>query len=225
MAQAVLEHSDAGVRIMNSGSFTLTETVGDRIRWARERKEITQKELGRLIDKSRASIVQYEKGMISAPVAVLQDMADKLGVAPEFLAFGRTGLSGVRNAEEEIETFEEFTYGKGGGGVSGGWAIPRSVFSDTDSRDMRIVSLTADEPHFGMHRGDRIFVDTSSKIEKDGLYAIQSAFGSRIVRVRFGFSASSEVRLVSGSDGNEEKVDPSTLSVIGLVVASFTRLR
>lgn len=225
MAQAVLEHSEPGVRIMNEGTFKLTETVGDRIRWARERKEITQKELGRLIDKSRASIVQYEKGMISAPVSVLEDMAHKLGVAPEFLAFGRTGLSGVRNAEEEIETFEERTYGKGGGGVSGGWALPRSVFADTDSRDLQVVSLTSDEPHFGLHRGDRVFVDTSASVEKDGLYVIQSAFGSRVVRIRIGFSASTDVRIVGGSDGAEEKVDPSTLSVIGLVVANFVRLR
>lgn len=224
MVHAVLEHSE-GVQIMNEGTFVLTETVGDRIRWARERKELTQKELGVLISKSRASIVQYEKDMISAPVSVLEVMAQKLGVAPEFLAFGRTGLSGVRNAEEEIETFEELTYGRNGVGVSGGWALPRSVFSDTDSRDVKVVTLTVDEPHLHLHRNDRVFVDTSATIEKDGLYVIQSAFGSRVVRIRMGFSAGSEVRVVGGSDGAEEKVDPSTLSVIGFVVAGFTCFR
>jgi len=204
----------------------LAETVGERIKWARERKELTQKELAKLAGKSRASIVQYEQDKIAAPLAVIEELADRLGVSPEFLAFGRSGISGVRNAEEEVQIMEELS-GPGSSLVAaGGWAVPRSMFADygqTGRGDLKIVCLGTDEPSFDMERGDRVVVDTKAAVAKDGLYVVQTPFGARVVRISLGYAAKSGVRIVSGTDGGEEMIDPQHLDLVGAVIGIFRR--
>lgn len=206
---------------MNELRFTLAQSVGERIKWARERKEMTQKELGRLAGKSRAAIVQYEQDRIAAPVSVLGDLARILGVSPEFLAFGRSGLPGVSNAEEEIMVVEEITGGRDGVAASGGWGMPRSFFSNYpgDRTSIKAIVVTSEEPTFDLRAGDRVFVDTAAPVERDGLYVIVTAFGHRVVRIKTGFT--SALKVVHGVDGSEESLDPNALTVVGIVVASL----
>lgn len=206
---------------MDELRFTLAQSVGERIKWARERKEITQKELGRLAGKSRAAIVQYEQDRIAAPVSVLSELARVLGVSPEFLAFGRSGLPGVSNAEEEVMVVEEITGGRDGTASSGGWGIPRNVFANYpgDRTAIKAIVVTAEEPAFELLPGDRVFVDTACPVERDGLYVIQTAFGHRVVRIKTGFTTA--LKVVHGVDGSEESLDPAALTVIGKVVASM----
>lgn len=203
----------------------LAETVGERIKWARERKDITQKELARLAGKSRASVVQYEQNKIAAPLEVIETLAEKLDVSPEFLAFGRSGISGVKNAEEEVEILEELTDGGSKLIVTGGWAVPRSMFSDYDHRrkTLKAVCIGNDEPNFNISRGDRVVIDTQATVSKDGLYVVQTPFGARVVRVSIGFSSNSGLRITSGTDGGEESVDPKSLDLVGMIVGVFRR--
>ncbi len=209
---------------VNHGSFKLTQTVGERIKWARERSGLTQKELGEKSNKSRSSIVQYEQGRIEAPVNVLEDLASVLDVSPEYLAFGRTGIAGIHNAQEEILVLEEIAYGKDGAGNSGGWALPKAIFAEYPQlAGLKVVSLQTDEPHFNLKKADRVIVDEKAALSKDGLYVIVSPFGARVVRIRLGYTTSTGVKLVSGLDGTEEEVDPAKLDVVGCVVSIFCR--
>lgn len=203
----------------------LAETVGERIKWARERKDMTQKELARLSGKSRASVVQYEQDKIAAPLEVIETIAEKLNVAPEFLAFGRTGISGVRNAEEEVQVMEEKAGNGSGLHTSGGWAMPRTMFNDYDgeARGLTVVCIGTEEPEFEIKRGDRVVIDTKATVSKDGLYLVQTPFGVRVVRVSMGFSAKAGLRVISGSGSGEEAVDPTKLDLIGHVIGVFRR--
>jgi transcriptional regulator with XRE-family HTH domain len=201
------------------------QTVGDRIKWARERKEITQVSLAKLINKSRATVVQYEQDRINAPVSILEDIAEKLNVSPEFLAFGRAGIPGVFNAEEEIHVVKEITIRDGKFVPNGGWAMPRTMFSEYDARDsqLKMVHLSVDEPGFDMHRGDRVMIDTSSTISKDGFYLVETGFGARVVRIVIGLSSSAGVKVTNGVDGGDDTLDPSALTVVGMVIGAFRR--
>jgi transcriptional regulator with XRE-family HTH domain len=192
-------------------TFTLTQTVGDRIRWARERKELTQKELAKYVGKSRAAVVQYEMGRIAAPLSVVNQLANVLDVPPEFLAFGRTGLPGVANAQEDVTVLEEITRGRDGLYTSGGWGMPSNVLSGhRDSiKKVKAINLTLDEPFFDMKTGDRFYV-------------IETVFGHRVVRIKTGFTGA--LRIVHGVDGTEEVLDSDSLPVVGLVVATFRHL-
>lgn len=204
---------------------TLAESVGERIKWARERKDITQKELARLSGKSRASVVQYEQNKIAAPLDVIATLAEKLDVAPEYLAFGRSGISGIRNAEEEIQVLEELSSTNSGNQVlTGGWAIPRSMFEDYDGprRSIKVALLGIDEPKFDMKRGDRVVIDTSAVVNKDGLYLVKTPFGFRIVHVSVGFSTKTEIRASTGS-GEQQTLYPSDLDLVGHVIGVFRR--
>lgn len=63
--------------------------VGKRIALARKKKrKINQKQLSEELGKSRGTIVQYELGMISPPLAMIQKLAEVLREQPEWLAFG-----------------------------------------------------------------------------------------------------------------------------------------
>src|SRR4051794_32389525 len=65
-----------------------TIRFGERLAKTREERHLTQQKLADLLEKSRTTIVQYEKGAIQPPLSVIQLMANELGADPSFLAFG-----------------------------------------------------------------------------------------------------------------------------------------
>ncbi len=209
---------------LSKKSVSMAESVGERIKWARERQKLTQKELAKMTGKSRASIVQYEQDKIAAPLDVIATLAEKLNVAPEFIAFGRSGIAGVRNAEEEILIMEELGGHDANLTARGGWAVPRQMFKDYGvTRSLKMVCIASDEPKFEIKAGDRMVVDTDAVVNKDGLYVCKTAFGARVVRVSLGFSSETGVRVSTGTDGSEETVDPAKLDLVGSVVGIFRR--
>lgn len=70
------------------------ETIGDRIRRARKAKGFSQHELAEMSGISRQSIGNWESGLADPRVESFPPLADVLNVPPEWLAWGRTTLSG-----------------------------------------------------------------------------------------------------------------------------------
>ena len=56
------------------------ETVGKKIKKWRKLKDITQSELGAKINKTLSSVQKYEKGDVSIPIDVLNDIAIALNI-------------------------------------------------------------------------------------------------------------------------------------------------
>ncbi|USM11570.1 LexA family transcriptional regulator [Citromicrobium phage vB_CbaS-RXM] len=208
-----------------STRVSLTNNVGERIKWARERKELTQKQLAESIGKSRASMVHYEQNKTVIPLDVIEDIANRLGVSPEYIAFGRAGITGVKNAEEEILVIDELTSKDGKLVTTGGWAIPTSMFEELHMprTALKAVCVPTDEPKLELARGDRVVVDTHATVSKDGLYVVSTAFGVRVVRVSMGFSIGGAIKIISGTDSTEETIDPNDLELVGRVVGIFRR--
>jgi transcriptional regulator with XRE-family HTH domain len=76
----------------------MAETLGRRIRRARLRKDITQRELADLAGISRTSMNQIEKGETLDPrMSHLRKIAEALGVTMDYLA-------GREEEESELET-------------------------------------------------------------------------------------------------------------------------
>ena len=72
----------------------MADTLGWRIRIARMRRDITQKDLARLVGISRTAMNQIEHGDIVDPRSShLCKIADALGVSMDYLA-GRTDEEG-----------------------------------------------------------------------------------------------------------------------------------
>lgn len=212
----------AAKREIGSASFTLMQSIGERIKWARERKDMTQKELGRLAGKSRASIVQYENGNITAPIDVIIALAKALFVAPEYLAFGRSGVPGVKNAEEEIQTLTELSESGSTMIPTGGWAVPRDMFGDFGGK-LRVVKLKVNEPDLDLKHYDRLVLDMSDKFRRDGCYMVGGPYGHRVVRLSSGMTMGNTLRMTSGYDGSYVTVPVDDIIIIGLVVGIFRR--
>lgn len=64
-------------------------TLGDRIRILREKKKLTQEELGKLIGVQRAAINKYESGaVVNLKRSTIAKLAQVLDTAPSYLMFG-----------------------------------------------------------------------------------------------------------------------------------------
>lgn len=61
------------------------ETVGERIKRLRERKDLTQKELADLIDITEASLSRYENNLRSPRATILSRMAKALDTTSDYI--------------------------------------------------------------------------------------------------------------------------------------------
>jgi len=59
--------------------------IGRRIREARKKRGLTQKELGVAISRTESSIAKYEQGLVEIPNSVLSFLAAALGVSVNYL--------------------------------------------------------------------------------------------------------------------------------------------
>src|SRR5689334_17522303 len=82
-------------------------TLGERLAIARLRKGLTQKQFSELVGKSRATIIQYEQGRLQPPLQQIEKMAKALEVAPELIAFGRQGLTGLPEESASVSSIPE----------------------------------------------------------------------------------------------------------------------
>ncbi len=201
-------------------------TMGGRISWARMRRSMTQKDLAEMIDKSRVSVVQYEQDNIEPPFSVIDLMAKKLDVSPAYLAFGQHGIDGVINAEDEILSIEEITFGRDGEYVSSAMALPKTLVGDMTDAVGRIAAyvLPIDAPEFGYLTGDRVFVDQTIKtieISRD-VYIVRAGNSIDILRIESSFSSGAKLRVVSRK-GHKSTVALDELDIIGAVVGAIKR--
>ena len=70
-------------------------TFGDRLRYLRENRDLTQEQLGLLFSVKKAAISKYERNSISPDFATLSKLADYFGVTTDFL-LGRETTSHPR---------------------------------------------------------------------------------------------------------------------------------
>jgi transcriptional regulator with XRE-family HTH domain len=199
-------------------------TVGGRIAWARLREDLTQKFVGDAIDKSRATIVQYEGNKIKPPLDMVEELARVLKVSPSFIAFGEHGMKATLNAAEEIVTIPEITFGRDGEYASSSFGLPRRLVDSysADRRDLKAYVLNHNAPAFDLSSGDRIFVDTSvTKLTGDhDQYLIRTPTGMEIVSYEQQFSRSATVTL-TGPRGTPMQVANKDLKILGAVVGTL----
>lgn len=58
----------------------ITLSIGENIKMYRNKKGLTQPELGKLIHKSESSIRKYESGAVTPSIDILNELADKLDI-------------------------------------------------------------------------------------------------------------------------------------------------
>jgi len=213
-------------------SLSLTNTVGDRIQWARTRRQITQAELAKRINKARATVVQYENDNIPLSLDVCEAIAKTLMVAPEYLAFGVQGLHGVHNAVEEIATLKEITYGKDGKYSSGNWAMPISILNSLNLPARKAAFYTLPRPsiRFDFTTGMRLLVDQSvEQFSADHeIYLVEAGNSIEPVSFETDLTDGENIKLLTGGGGEQvvnknaiNMANKGSVKLLGAVVGYF----
>lgn len=82
-------------------------TFGDRLRWARKRKGMSQAKLGELLAVSDATVNRYERGVSEPSLDMVRKLADILDVSVEFLLGSKQGPGSESVlSDEEIRILE-----------------------------------------------------------------------------------------------------------------------
>jgi DNA-binding XRE family transcriptional regulator len=213
-------------RIDIPGSFDNVDmsTIGGRIAWARLRKELTQVDLGKMVVKSRATIVQYEQNNITPPVEVIETLARHLGVEPEFIAFGKQGITGMRNATEEVVIVPEVTFGKDGEYASGGYGLPRKMADQfgVSRTGCKVYVLGQDATAFDLRAGDRLITDTKadSFSPHHDYYLVRTGGRAELIRREPAFEGNGKKVTIVTANGKSHVVDPTKIEFIGTVIGS-----
>lgn len=202
-------------------------TMGGRIAWARLRKKMTQAEVAKATQKSRATIVQYEKDNIRPPVEEVEKLATVLDVSPAFIAFAQQGIEGLSNAAEEVITIPEITEGKDGTYQSSVFAIPRKFFEGRNIAPdkARMFVLNHGEDEFRLSAGDRVLIDTSVKEigRNHDLYLLNSPEGVAVIRREPNFLGGQKGQsLITTGRGVSQQIRTKDLDIVGAIVGNLS---
>ena len=203
-----------------------TLDLGQRLALARQQKGLTQKQLSELVGKSRATVVQYEQGRLQPPVQQIETMAKVLDVAPELIAFGRQGLTGLPSNSARVTSLTEVAFDGTEELVCGGHALGDTLLHELgiEPEGTRIFVLGQAAPAFGLAAGDRIIVNPGPTLSQDErLYALRTSSGVAVARLLPRLSASSSRVNLNGGHGDIVAHEPGELSVLGVVVGSIQK--
>ena len=199
--------------------------LGGRIALARQKKGWTQKELSEQLGKSRGTIVQYEQGRIEPPLRQIEAMAKLLDVAPELLAFGRQGITGLSENAAEVAPVPEITVVASEEFVSGAYGLPESLVSDfgIDPRRSQGVSCsTTPLRRLGWPLAIASSSTTARSLDQeDALYALRTRRGVDVVRLLPNLSSRDEAVKINDGSGETRSYEQDELDVLGRIVGSI----
>lgn len=195
--------------------------LGERLALARYQRGLTQKQLSELVGKSRATIIQYEQGRLQPPVQQIEVMAKALRVAPELIAFGRQGITGLPQSSAGVASLPEIQLDGEEEIVSGGYGFAESLVEQfAIERDVARVYILADPaPAFGLAEGDRVIVNPEPELSREGrLYALRAPGGVAVARLLPSLAAAADDVNLNGSYGETRSCKRSALTVLGVIV-------
>lgn len=198
--------------------------LGQRLALARQQRGLTQKQFSELVGKSRATIIQYEQGRLQPPLQQIQKMAEVLEVAPELIAFGRQGITGLGRETASVTSLPEVELDGPEEVVSGGHGLSQNLVDHLgiEPGGARIYVLAEAAPAFELAKGDRIIVNGQKSLtQKNRLYALRTEHGIAVARLLPNLAASSTHLNLNGGHGETAAYDPRDLNVLGVVVGSI----
>jgi len=202
-------------------------SVGQRIREARERAQLTQQDLAKHLARSRACVSQWEGDVTSPTIATLEELAGLLPkeVTPEWLAYGVSDAPViVKEAPEGTVTLKEVTFGDKMTEQTevGSWSIPESYLKN----DLHVLATSgllvwraeSDVMAPTYEYGDRIIIDTNSKrVSPPGVFLIWDGVGPTLARISVTQTGDAKTTLarVSSTEGESYETSVDKLQIIG----------
>ena len=209
---------------MNQSGNPIVTGIKDRIKQAREAKQLTQGALAKLLGISRTAITQWEAGLTFPSYEKAWDMAKLLNVRPEWIAFGVDTAVEYRLPTEAVkaqvvqfgETVEDRK-------VVGTHYLSKDFVRDTLRCDpnatlfVYVLESESFSPRFMPL--DHLVIDASAtKVTAEGQYLIWNGLTAQVVTIQVNFAEPGTV-LVKASDRDTQgnSVDASKLIILGRI--------
>lgn len=203
------------------------KTVGDRLREARESREMSQQQVANHLGLSRAAITQWETDTTSPSLHKIIEAAKFLQVKPEWLAFGVSMEAKVEYRDPEDMGFVVVTEYAFGERVDqkhsvGSYAFPKEYLGEINCTSPNATILwRVDGTNMEnlYEAGDRVIIDTSQRRPASGIFLIWDGFGPALHDIAVRPVDGKMSALVSSRDGRTQsyETDPSKLAIIGRV--------
>jgi transcriptional regulator with XRE-family HTH domain len=134
--------------------------VGKRIKVLRDKKDLTQLDLSKLVEKSRAAIAQWENGDATPDLTSLTALAFFLNTTPQYIAFG------IMGSNEESYRVPVMDYTTHAGDRTGEMSLDLEFYKSLHlpaSAVLRAVRLPRDDMMAGFSKGSVIIIDEADK--------------------------------------------------------------
>jgi len=156
----------------------MTTSIGARIATARTTYDLSQAQLAKLVDVTRAAISQYEQDKIRPRSEVIGRLADLFNSDPEWFEHGRGRAPDALDAPVEIpEVNVELLTGSPTPTTLRQWQLPAGTFAG-EIGDMAVI--VAPNNAGSIRRGDRVVIDMS---RREGRFALAiTAGGKRLLQ-------------------------------------------
>lgn len=203
------------------------DSVGTRIRRAREDAQMTQQDVAKLLGLSRAAIAQWETGVTSPSINTVTEVAKLLDKPAQWLAFGVGSEPTViyKPAEGTVAIGEVMFGEKPDEKIAvREWHVPADYLrgelraGSNDGLILWRVEAANMEPTY--EYGDRVIVDTSArKASPPGIFLVWDGVGPALNHVTVVPTGGKAVARVSSTDGKTAsyEVPAEKLVIIGRV--------
>lgn len=203
------------------------ETVGSRIKEARDQKQMTQLDIAKILGISRAAIAQWENETTSPSISTVTEVAKLLETTPQWLAYGVSAEPTiVHQTPPGMVEIKEVAFGESPVATVDvrSWVLPLDYIKSeihAGSADALIIwRVEGSNMTPSYELGDKVFVDTSSrKPSPSGVFLTWDGFGPALHNVTVTPSSGKLIARVSNTDGKTEpyEVPAEKLVIIGRV--------
>lgn len=209
---------------MNQAPNPIVAGIKDRIKEAREAKQMTQSVLAKHLDISRTAVTQWEAGLTFPSYEKTWEMAKLLGVRPEWIAFGVSTPVEYRVPTESVKA-EVIQFGETveDRRVVGTHYLSKEFVRDTLRCDPNsslftyVLESESFSPRFMPL--DNLVVDASAtKVSAEGQYLIWNGLTAQVVTIQVNFAEPGTVIVkTSDRDTQGNSVEASKLIVLGRI--------
>lgn len=214
-------------RKLKPQAVTQEKEIGARIKRLRENLQLTQLEVTKALDYSRAAAAQWERGESLPPIVKLNDLAEVLKTTPEFIAFGHHHEPVTVMPEPEEMGFAlvpevTITDSSDAAHEVSKWGLPyswlRGEMQVDRFTDLCIYKVMVDDPSGKFKYGDRVLIDRGSfRPSPPGNFLYWDGVGAQIAWINVIPAGSGKLMAKVQTTSGTYDVDAAKLKIIGRV--------
>ncbi|MDX0267708.1 helix-turn-helix domain-containing protein [Sinorhizobium meliloti] len=209
---------------MNADLNPIVAGIKDRIKEAREKKQMTQSGLAKHLSISRTAVTQWEAGLTFPSYEKTFDMARLLSVRPEWLAFGVSTPVEYRVPTDSVRIdLVEFGVEEKERKVVGAHYLSTDFVKDTlrcqETKNLFIYQIETESFSPRFLPRDHLVVDGNvDKVSGEGSYLIWNGLSAQVVNIQANFAEPGTVVVrTTDKEGSSNAVEAGNLHVLGKI--------